>query len=153
MKNTDVAEVIVRAVSVPWAKNVAVEPLIKRLKMEKGSENKSLAWAIGNALYVVATKSNADELLEIINDNTYKNARQMIILKIGIMKIRQSEDILIQLLSDEGVRGHAIAALGYLGSLKSKPYIQNYINHSNKWIQTESRKAINRINKINNINE
>jgi hypothetical protein len=149
INNPDVAETIVRAVSVPWAKKRAVPTLIEKLETERESGNDSLTWALGNALYAVSDKSYAEELLNIIKDPIYKSARQMIILKIGMMHIKTAEDILISIIDDEEVRGHTIAALGYIGSIKAKPYITEYLDHPNKWIQKEAKNALERINKAN----
>jgi hypothetical protein len=117
MESTDTTEMLVRYVTVPWAKKVAVQPLIARLKKERNTKNESLKWAIGNALNLTADKSNREELLKIVQDIVYGGARQMIILRLGTMKVRDSEDVLIPLLEQEDVRGHTIAALGYIGSL------------------------------------
>ncbi len=124
MESTDTTETLVRYVTVPWAKKVAVQPLIARLKKERNNNSDSLKWAIGNALNYTADKSNREQLLEIVQDKVYGDARQMIILRLGTMKVRESEDVLIPLLEQEDVRGHTIAALGYLGSRKAKPYIE-----------------------------
>jgi hypothetical protein len=150
MESTDTTEMLVRYVTVPWAKKVAVQPLIARLKKERNTKNESLKWAIGNALNLTADKSNREELLKIVQDIVYGGARQMIILRLGTMKVRDSEDVLIPLLEQEDVRGHTIAALGYIGSLKAKPYIEKYLNDPNKWFQKQARNAIMRIDKANN---
>jgi hypothetical protein len=101
IKNPDIADTLVRAVSVPWAKRIAVPVLLKKLISERGSDNKELTWSIGNALYFVADKTNIEELLDICKDPAYGDARQMIVLKIGLMKIKKAEDILLSIIDQE----------------------------------------------------
>jgi HEAT repeat protein len=51
-------------------------------------------------------------------------------------------DILIGLLPDEDVQGHAIAALRKLKPLKARPYLEPYTRHPNAWIRREAKGAL-----------
>ena len=54
------------------------------------------------------------------------------------MKNPAAVDILIGLLPDEDVQGHAIAALRKLKPLKARPYLEPYTHHPNAWIRREA---------------
>src|SRR5687767_5426959 len=56
---------IVRALTDPAAKGVAARPLIEELEAARDAGQMSLAWAIGNALTVVATDAVLDDLLRL----------------------------------------------------------------------------------------
>jgi len=111
LDNLRVKEVIVRSLTDPAAKPTAAIPLIKEFHSAPGFDT-SYKWAIGNALETVADKSVVDDLLEIASNPRYGAAREMIVCALGKLKDPRILDVLIALLGDEGVRGHAITALG-----------------------------------------
>jgi HEAT repeat protein len=55
--------------------------------------------------------------------------------------------VLIDLLDDDEVVGHAIIALGKLKSKKAYPAIERFATHPKAWIRKEAKKALARIEK------
>ena len=115
LTDNDVKEDVVRKLSVPWAKGKITDLLIAEFCKLK-SEDMSLQWAIGNALYNTAIKIDLPKLRELANNPEYVMSRQMIVLALGKRKDKESCNVLIKLLDQPEVLGHALWSLGMMPS-------------------------------------
>jgi hypothetical protein len=145
IENPDIKGDIVGALSVPWAKGVAARPLIEEFR--KAQEGRSLKWAIGNALSVVADKSVFDELVELVRDKRHGKAREMLPLALVKTKDPRVVSILIELLDDEEIAGHAVSALRRLAPPEARTAIEPFISHPKTWIRNEAKRALAKIDK------
>jgi hypothetical protein len=150
ISNQGAKEGIVRALSVKWAKPDAAPLLVREFHRIEDPGGSSLGWAIGNALEVVADDAVFDDLVEIVRDPSYGRARQMIAVALGKMKDPRAVDVLLGLLDDEDVTGHAIMALGRLGAQEARPAIEGCLSHSKPWVRKEAKKALAKIDKARN---
>jgi len=125
---------------------VAAKPLIKEFKGAQEGET-LLRWAIGNALSVVAGEGDFDAIAELIQDRRYGTARQMLADALVGTRDPRSVNILIGLLKDPDVVGHAIIALGKLRATKARPRIEPFLDHPMPWIRHEAKRAIEKINR------
>src|SRR5207302_7207463 len=107
----DVKESIVRTISVPFAKPMAARPLVEEFRRTADSAS-ALRWAIGNALDVVADESVADDMIELAKERRYGKAREMVVSGLGNLSDARVVPVLLELLKDEDVCGHALAAVG-----------------------------------------
>ena len=73
-------------------------------------------WAVGNALYTIDDKSSYPEILKICQNKSFGMARQMLMETLARMKSEEAYKVLIECLSDETVKAHAIQALGRFGN-------------------------------------
>lgn len=144
--NLDVKESIIRALSVHWAKPTAALPLIHEFE-NANPESIGLKWAIANGLSIVADDSVYTEIVNLVRNKKHGKAREMLALALGNMKNLQASDVLIELLNDEVVFGHAIIALGRLKSRKAYLKIEKYIDHPKAWVRKEAKKALSLIEK------
>jgi hypothetical protein len=71
-------------------------------------------WTIGQALAVVATPADAEPILEIAADGTLGTGRQMIVASLGRLKSHDADLLLLRLLDDPDVDGHAVRGLASL---------------------------------------
>ena len=147
IENLDVKESIVRALTVPSAKPVAAPELISEFK-KANSESTSFKWAIANALAIVADDSVFPEIVRLVLDTRHGKAREMLAVALGNMKDPQAQDILIDLLDDDVVTGHAIMALGKLRSKRAHHKIESYLLHPKPWVRKEAKKALSRIDNV-----
>lgn len=145
--NRDVKEMIVRALSVRWARPRAAPLLIDEFRTVDDDPRGSLRWAIGNALDVVADKSVLDDLLSIARDPRYGYTRQMIVLAIGRVGDERAVDLLIELLDDDDLVGHAVRALGKLRAKRARSAIERRLDHPRTWVRKEAKKALERLEK------
>ena len=136
---------IVRALTVPWA--TAAVPMLVREFRREGEVPPSLRWAIGNALEVLASDQIADEMMQIAVDQRYGTARQMVVLGLGKLKNPRVVDVLLGLLQDEDVVGHAVDALGALRAQQARGRLEQLLSHPKAWVRKEAKKALAKIDK------
>lgn len=144
--NADVREDIVRSLSVPFAKPAAARALVAEFRRTTPAEG-ALQWAIGNGLEVVADDSVYDDVVEIARDRRHGTSREMFVLALGNMRRPGAVDVLMELLDDDEVAGHAVMALGRLETPRARHALERFLDHSKPWIRKEARKAIARIDK------
>ena len=147
VNNLKVKEMIVRALSVPAAKPAAALALISEFERAPPHHASGLKWAIGNALSVVADDTVFERLAELVTDKGHGKAREMLAVALGNMKDSRAVELLIQLLDDEEVAGHAVIALGKLRSARAHPMVTRYLDHPKSWIRAAARRALARIDK------
>jgi hypothetical protein len=140
-------EMIVRALAVKWARPTAARPLVEEWRKGRPEETPSMLWAIGNSLEVVADDSVFDDLVEFARDARYGRARQMVVAALGKMKNPSAVDVLIELLNDEEVAGHALIALQRLAPQKARPHIERFLTHPRTWWRNEAKRALAKIDK------
>lgn len=139
----DGKEVIVRCLGVKGFKEVT-STLIEEFKNAKGNLYR---WAIGNSICNIQDKTSEKELLKLVTEKRYGTARQMIVYGLWIYNTEETKNILINLLSDEEVQGHALFALGKCGDERAIEHIMPFTQSSNIRIRKEAEKAVKKINR------
>lgn len=142
VKNAQVKEDLVRTLSVPWAAPEAVPALILEFQRSDGLQWDGLRWAIANGLAVTADDAVFDQLVALVTDRKYGKEREMLALALGNCRDPRAVDVLITLLADEQVVGHAVMALGKLKSKAARPQIQALLKHPVDWVRAEAIKAL-----------
>lgn len=142
--NRDVKEDIVRTLSVPWAREAAM-PLVTAFRQILDPAETDLRWTIGNALEVLANDEIASELIEVATDRRYGRDREMVVLGLGRLKDQRVPNVLMNLLVDEDVVGHAVMALGKLRIEEARSQIEALLEHPKSWVRKEAKKALAKI--------
>jgi HEAT repeats len=142
----DAKESIVRTLSVPWAKPEAGSILLNEFE-KAPKEAESLRWSIGNALEVLAVPSLLERVVEIVGRKENGKAREMFVLALARIRNPRSVEVLIKLLDDEEVAGHAVVALRKLKAPEALDHLERFTNHQQRWIRNEAKKAIANIMK------
>lgn len=143
-----VGEEIVRALTVPWARPAATRPMIeefRRVDLSVDPTGTGLRWTIGNALDVLADDSVFDELVGLARDRRYGKARQMIVLGLGKSKRPEVVEVLLGLVDDPDVDGHAVKALGRLKARDARAALERKLDDERAWVRGEARKALARL--------
>lgn len=109
------------------------------------SNNLSYKWAIGNTLSIIQDKGSLSELIKIVKEKEHGISRQMIIHGLGSYKSENVKDVLVELLNDEEVVGHAIFAIAKMGDASLVKYIEPFLSCKVKWIRDEAKRAINKL--------
>lgn len=141
-------EDLVRALSVPWARPVAARPLIdefERVDERVDPTGTGLRWVIGNALSIVADDFVFDELVRLVEDQSFGKARQMVVVGLGRSKRPEAVPVLMGLLDDEDVSGHAVKALAKLGADEARPALERMVNDPRAWVRNEAKRALSRL--------
>jgi len=144
--NPDVKQDVVRALSVKWARHAA-PLLLAEFERADDPTGLSMRWAIGNALEVLAGDEIADGMIKLAMDRRYGRAREMVVVGLGKLKDSRVADVLMSLLADDEVVGHAVMALGKLRARMARSRIEPLLNHPKPWIRKEAKKALANIDK------
>lgn len=113
------------------------------------SDNSGLKWAIGNTMSLILDKNILDTMIEIVQQKEHGIARQMFVVALGKMKDDRVIPVLLELLNDSDLTGHAIIALSNFKEPKLISHIEPFKNHKNKWVRKEAEKAIKKIEQKN----
>jgi hypothetical protein len=79
-------------------------------------------WAIADALSTLVAASDADDVIILLRDRGSGVARQMLCDALTRTRDPRASDVLIELLDDDKVNGHAILALRRLGRWRTVPF-------------------------------
>lgn len=140
VEDSAVKEDIVRSLSVPWATEAASTLVAEFERVDDG-----VRWAIGNALDVVADDCVFEGVRQIALDRTCGRTREMVVVALGNMSKERALPVLLQLLRDDQVAGHAVMGLGRLADPAAASDIEPFLEHPKPWIRTEAKKALARM--------
>lgn len=139
--DTYVKQDIVRTLSVPWGKDAAAVLIAEFLRADD-AQGTGLRWALANALEVVADDSIFAEIVDLVRSKQYGHDREMLALALAKMKTPKAVDVLVDLLADEEVAGHALAALVKLKAKIPRELVEPFLEHPQAWVRKEARKLL-----------
>jgi HEAT repeats len=145
VQNVDVKQDIVRCLSTPHAKPMAARLLINEFRLSKDERPTGLRWTIGNALEVVADDTVVDDMIELATDRQYGKAREMLVMGLGNMSEQLVVPVLLALLNDDDVSGHAIKALGRLSPPSARASVEPFLKHPKEWVRQGAAKTLEKI--------
>jgi len=102
-------------------------------------------WQIGDIIEGIRSKKYIDDYMRIISDPAYGKDRQMVVLLVGKLKAEEAVPVLIELLEDEGVRLHAIIALGNFKREEFRPYFERFENDKHSGWRKYARAALKKL--------
>ena len=111
-------------------------------------------WAYGNALSTLADESVADDLIALLRDREHGTGRQMLCDALKRTRDPRAPDVLIELIDDDDVAGHAILALRLYGRKASVPHLHRAEQQLNRVIEratstpfarSQARKALSHL--------
>jgi HEAT repeat protein len=139
-------EAVARALSVKWAQGVAVLPLLRELK--HCAADSPLTWSLASALEVTTDENSPfHEIEALAQDERYGIARQMLTMALAKSRRPQTTEVLLRLLQDPTVAGHAIMALGRLAPQEARAAILPFVSNEKAWIRKQAKQAIARIDR------
>lgn len=116
----------------------AIDP--SALPVEQG-----LKWAIANTLSVIARDPVFEEVAALARERQHGKAREMLAVALGNMRDPRAVGVLVELLGDEEVAGHALMALGKLKAQGAKAAIERFRDHPKPWVRKEAERALAKI--------
>lgn len=134
-------EGLVRALGVKEARGEAASRMLVR-EFRRPELDRSTRWAVANSLSAVADESVFDELVSLANHRSYGRAREMLMPALARADKERAADVLIGMLEDEDLVGHAIGALGKLGSRDARAAIEQFLDHPKPWVRKEAKKVL-----------
>jgi hypothetical protein len=138
-------EEIVRTLSVPWVGRSSTAQLITEFK--SADSNSSLAWAIGNALSIVDVTGFEKEIIELVRDDRFGMARQMLVMALGKIGGRDAEDAAMSALQDKDLVLHAIDALRAMHSTRAVSPLRELLHDKRLPVRKAAKKALQELQK------
>lgn len=111
------------------------------------SNNETFKWAIGNSLSIISDIDSIQDLIKIAQEKEHGIARQMIVDGLGKYKTDDVKAVLVNLLNDDDVVGHAISGLSKTEDKTMIKYIEPFLKYKVKWVRNEASKAIKKLEK------
>jgi len=102
-----------------------------------------LRWAIGNALEVTWDDERVDDLIKLARDRSFGRAREMVVLGLGRSSRPEAGRVLIDLLDDPDVNGHAVKALRKLREPAARVGLERMLGDHRSWVRKEAQRALN----------
>jgi HEAT repeat protein len=141
-----ITEGIVRSLTDPAAKGVAVDPLLRVFLSTKGHSgpDSSLKWAIGNAMLAAGTPKDYDKIVTIVKDKKHGSSRQNFVVWLGKAKKRRWDSIpvLRSLLKQDDVVAHALIAIRKLKLTELRKAVKQLTTHERPLVRREAAKAL-----------
>jgi len=80
-------------------------------EFERSLEDPILGWATGNALATLSEPSDADDLIRLLRDRRFGKSREMLCEALKRTGDARAPGVLLELIEDNDVAGHAVAVL------------------------------------------
>jgi len=141
-------EEIVRALSVPWARAEALGPLIEEFRaapVPGTPKQELLRWAVGNGIEVLWDDAQFDELVELARDRRFGKAREMVVLGLARSNRPEAGEVLVELLDDPVVNGHAVKALGKLSVPQAREGLERMAGDRRAWVRRDAQRALSKL--------
>jgi len=136
-------EGLVRALGVKEARGEAAAGALVR-EFRRPELDWFTRWAVANSLSVVADESVFDDLVALAMDRSYARAREMLMLALARSDETRAAGVLIGMLDDDDLAGHAISALGKVGASEARSAIEKFLDHPKPWVRKEAEKVLRR---------
>ncbi len=133
-------EGLVRALAVKEARGGAAAAALVR-EFRRPELNSSTRWAVANSLSVVADESVCDDRVRRASGLSCGRAREMWRPGLARADKERAVDVLVEMLDDGDVAGHAIGALGTTGAREALPAIEQFLDHPKPWVRKEAKKV------------
>jgi HEAT repeat protein len=149
VKSDRIKEGVARALTVRNAGEVVAKALIKEFQNYKVSTESEeyTKWAIANAIFEVSDDSFYEDIVNLIKNKQYETGMigGMLVKAVAKMKNPLKKEILLDLLTNDDLKGYVIIELGRLKYKEALPQIKNYLNCEEEWVRKEAIKAIKKI--------
>lgn len=105
----------------------------------ESSEYAAHRWTIGQALSVVATPDEAPLLVDLARRSEFGRDREMIVVGLGKVKSGAADRVLLELLDDDSVAGHAVKALSLQPSARLRVLdvapVRRFVDDQRGWVR------------------
>jgi hypothetical protein len=96
-------------------------------------------WTIGQAIGVVVTQKYEPLILDLVAQREFGRDREMIVLALPKLKSSRADEMLLALLDDDDVNGHAVKALAGLPPSRLRALnvaaVQRFLDDRRTWVR------------------
>jgi hypothetical protein len=140
-EDTEFREGVVRALSIKDARPVAAPILMHEMRRQQQHDDLLVLWAFGNALSIVADDSVYDDIVALARDRSLGRAREMLMDALARMERVDATDVLLSLVDDEDVDGHAVVALARRGNAPVEVF-ERFADDDRDWVRRAARRRL-----------
>lgn len=99
-------------------------------------------WATGSALEIIWDDAYFDELVDLATDVRYGRGREMVVLGFAKSKHPEADQVLLGLLADRDVNGHAVSALRKRKVRLPASVLGGLLRDDRTWVRKEAQKVL-----------
>jgi hypothetical protein len=147
----ELLEELASVLGASWAREAAMEPLLARFRSTPNSPPATKA-ALAQALEFLADDDVATEFIELARDRRHGNARQALVAGLGKLDAPEVADVLVELLDDPGVGGHALAALAKVversRELVDDTLVKPFLRDGRPWVRREAKDFLQLLDRL-----
>ena len=110
-------------------------------------------WAISNAISEAADSTMTGDLSRLLLEKKHGMARQMLAIALGRIARRdparreRALEVLLSLLDDPIVQGHAVIGLRHLNDERARTALEDLVDHEKAWIRKEAKHALAKLDR------
>jgi hypothetical protein len=138
-RNDDARAALVRLLTSPFLGDDIARALVD---MFVDDEMAAIRWEIGNALSEAAPPLVAAELIRLVADRRYGKAREMLVIALARTGVPEARSVVLQLLGDAELQGHALVAAREMALVESIPAVEELARNGKKWVRDEARRTL-----------
>ncbi len=144
---TNELEAIVRVLTERGLK-LAGPFIVSIFRNKRYHEDQSLLWVAGNALSVIKDPSTYSDIVDLCRDSSLGTARQMLFTALPWTKVDGALEVAIAAINDDGVRAHAIEALGRFRKPGIIPLLEKLVLDKKKYEWKARDTAVRRLRRV-----
>ena len=129
-----------------YDRNALVELIFLVFKSQNRPSN---LWEYGDLLYKIGNFNYLHDYLELVKDKSLGSDRQMLLLLLGKSKNKTVIPVLIELLSDNSVCGHALDALSNFSGNEIEESMLKYSKSDITWVRNIAKRYLDKTKKDN----
>ncbi len=129
-----------------YDRNALVELMLLVFKSQNRPSN---LWEYGDLLYKIGNFNYLHDYLELVKDKSLGSDRQMLLLLLGKSKNKTVIPVLIELLSDNSVCGHALDALSNFSGNEIEESMLKYSKSDITWVRNIAKRYLDKTKKDN----
>jgi len=102
-------------------------------------------WAVGNSIETAYVDTYFDDVAALALDPQYGGARQMVALALGKSKRPEAVDVLLQLMDDHDISGHAVFALSKRSNPRARAAFEEKLTDDRPWVRKKAALGLRKI--------
>ncbi|MCS6554742.1 HEAT repeat domain-containing protein [Curtobacterium flaccumfaciens pv. flaccumfaciens] len=127
----------------PSAKGAAMPALIEAFR--NFTDEAGTRWAVGNSIETAYVDTYFDDVAALALDPQYGRARQMVALALGKSKRPEAVDVLLQLMDDHDISGHAVFALSKRPNPRARAAFEEKLTDDRPWVRKKAALGLRKI--------
>ncbi|WP_412872451.1 HEAT repeat domain-containing protein [Curtobacterium flaccumfaciens] len=127
----------------PSAKGTAMPALVEAFR--NFTDEAGTRWAVGNSIETAYVDTYFDDVAALALDPQYGRARQMVALALGKSKRPEAVDVLLQLMDDHDISGHAVFALSKRPNPRAREALEEKLTDDRPWVRKKAALGLRKI--------